>query len=273
MSSHHRTVVELPASEQRPSSVSPVRANRHSRSAPTAITPVSNLRATVERQAPRYDLLLISDSNASVTPSYVRDMESTMRATGAGLVPSVVCAEGAQTLGAALDNAAMNSDVAPGIALLNVTRMHAAVRRDRVGTVADDPSRRRLSRAHARPRRAARRAAHRAASRGRGGDDRQHSIACENGGDRVERRGGTIAGRQPRAEDGGEATGDRVANSGRLGDGPRLNVLVSWGASGRSVPNQRRHARRGSARRVISSTSGSIEQLRLPLAARRPRHW
>jgi ceramide glucosyltransferase len=88
---------------------------------------VSNLRATIERQAPRYDLLLISDSNASVTPSYVRDMESTMRVTGAGLVTSVVCAEGAQTLGAALDNAAMNSDVAPGIALLNVTRMHAAV--------------------------------------------------------------------------------------------------------------------------------------------------
>ncbi len=52
-------------------------------------------------------------------------------------------------------------------------------------------------------------------------------IARENGGDRVERRGGTIAGRQPRAEDGGEATGDRVANSGRLGDGPRLNVLSS----------------------------------------------
>ena len=46
-------------------------------------------------------------------------------------------------------------------------------------------------------------------------DHRQYSISCEIGGERVVRRGRTIAGRQPRAEDSSEATGDRVADSGR----------------------------------------------------------
>jgi hypothetical protein len=67
-------------------------------------------------------------------------------------------------------------------------------------------------------------------------------ISCENGGDRVERRGGTIAGRQPRAEDDGEATGDRVTNSGRVGDGPRLNVLSSASKHrGKQHPAPSRH--------------------------------
>ncbi len=41
------------------------------------------------------------------------------------------------------------------------------------------------------------------------------------------RRGRAIAGRQPRAEHGGEATGDQVADCGRVSDRPPLNVLSS----------------------------------------------
>jgi hypothetical protein len=47
-----------------------------------------------------------------------------------------------------------------------------------------------------------------------------------------ERRGGPIGGRQPRAEDGGEATGHRVASRGRVLDRLRLDVLSSKGPKG-----------------------------------------
>lgn len=88
---------------------------------------VSNLRATLEARPPSYDLLLISDSNARVLPSYVRQMHAVMRAQDAGLVCSLVTGVDDRTLGATLDNSAMNSDVSPSLALLNLARIHPAV--------------------------------------------------------------------------------------------------------------------------------------------------
>jgi ceramide glucosyltransferase len=88
---------------------------------------VSNLRATIERQPPLYDLVLISDSNTCVSPTFLRDMEETFHQRGAGLVTSIVAADGEETLGALLDNATMNCEVAGDLALLNVTRAHPAV--------------------------------------------------------------------------------------------------------------------------------------------------
>jgi hypothetical protein len=41
----------------------------------------------------------------------------------------------------------------------------------------------------------------------------QHSIACENTGERTVQRGVPIAARSQRAEGGDEATGDRVADN------------------------------------------------------------
>lgn len=88
---------------------------------------VSNLRATLDARPPSYDLLLISDSNARVRPSYLRQMHEVMRAQDAGLVCSLVTGVDDRTLGATLDNSAMNSDVSPSLALLNLARIHPAV--------------------------------------------------------------------------------------------------------------------------------------------------
>jgi hypothetical protein len=58
-------------------------------------------------------------------------------------------------------------------------------------------------------------------------DAGQHSIACKNSDERSVRGGGTIARRQPRLEDGGEARGHRVADSGCVLDRPPLDGLSS----------------------------------------------
>jgi ceramide glucosyltransferase len=54
-------------------------------------------------------------------------MHAVMRAQDAGLVCSLVTGVDDRTLGATLDNSAMNSDVSPSLALLNLARIHPAV--------------------------------------------------------------------------------------------------------------------------------------------------
>jgi hypothetical protein len=62
----------------------------------------------------------------------------------------------------------------------------------------------------------------------------QHSIACKNSDERSVRGGGTIARRQPRLEDGGEARRHRVADSGCVLDRPPFD------GSGKSAAPRRK---------------------------------
>ncbi len=81
------------------------------------------------------------------------------------------------------------------------------------------------------------------------------------------RRGGAIAGRQPRAEHGGEATGDRVADSGRVSDRPPLIVLSSsrpaTGPARREIVAEREYF---SVHRALAPLVGRFERRGRPLA-------
>ena len=78
---------------------------------------VSNLRAMVA--AAQYELLLISDSNVSAPPHYVRTMAAEIQQDGVGLVTSLVVGTGEETVGAAIENLHLTSGIASGVALPN----------------------------------------------------------------------------------------------------------------------------------------------------------
>ncbi|MBI3071041.1 MAG: glycosyltransferase [Deltaproteobacteria bacterium] len=76
---------------------------------------VSNLLGMIEHAS--NDVVIISDSNIRVRPDYAREMAAALDDARVGLVTSLVVGDGERSLGAALDNAQMNSFVTPGAAL------------------------------------------------------------------------------------------------------------------------------------------------------------
>jgi len=76
---------------------------------------VSNLRAALT--AVRHDVIVISDSNVTVEPDYLRAMGAELSRPGVGLVTSLFAGTGERTLGASLENLHLNGEIAAGIAL------------------------------------------------------------------------------------------------------------------------------------------------------------
>lgn len=74
---------------------------------------VSNLRAMVTQA--RHDLVVVSDSNIRVHPTYLRGMQAEMTRPRAGLVTSLFAGVGERTLGALVENAHLNATVVAGV--------------------------------------------------------------------------------------------------------------------------------------------------------------
>src|SRR5689334_1362299 len=74
---------------------------------------VSNLRAMLT--AARHDLMVVSDSNIRVGPSYLREMQKEMARPRVGLVTSLFAGVGEKTLGALVENAHLNATVVAGV--------------------------------------------------------------------------------------------------------------------------------------------------------------
>jgi ceramide glucosyltransferase len=60
-------------------------------------------------------VLVVSDANVHVAPSYLNAMVDALQRPGVGLVSSVIAGTGERTLGAALENAQLNASVAPAV--------------------------------------------------------------------------------------------------------------------------------------------------------------
>lgn len=76
---------------------------------------VSNLRAMCEFVT--RDIVVISDSNVAVEPTYLRELAGHLNDPDVGLVSSLFAGTSEQTLGATLENLHLNGEVAAGIAL------------------------------------------------------------------------------------------------------------------------------------------------------------
>jgi ceramide glucosyltransferase len=74
---------------------------------------VSNLRAMLT--AARHDVMVVSDSNIRVHPSYLREMQGEMSRPKVGLVTSLFAGVGEKTLGALVENAHLNATVVAGV--------------------------------------------------------------------------------------------------------------------------------------------------------------
>ena len=74
---------------------------------------VSNLRAMLT--AARHDLMVVSDSNIRVHPSYLREMQAEMARPKVGLVTSLFAGVGEKSLGALVENAHLNATVVAGV--------------------------------------------------------------------------------------------------------------------------------------------------------------
>ena len=74
---------------------------------------VSNLRAMLT--AAHHDLVVVSDSNIRVHPSYLREMQSEIARPEVGLVTSLFAGVGERTLGALVENAHLNATVVAGV--------------------------------------------------------------------------------------------------------------------------------------------------------------
>jgi ceramide glucosyltransferase len=61
------------------------------------------------------DVLVVSDANVRVRPSYVRELVAALAEPGVGLVTSVIAGAGERTLGAALENLQLLAYVAPAV--------------------------------------------------------------------------------------------------------------------------------------------------------------
>ena len=85
---------------------------------------VSNLRAMVELAS--HDIIVISDSNIAVESDYLASMQADLARYGVGLVASLACGVGEQTLGARLDNLQLNGPVAGGTAAASRFLHHPA---------------------------------------------------------------------------------------------------------------------------------------------------
>ena len=60
-------------------------------------------------------MIVVSDANVQVPPTYLRNLVGCLMRPGVGLVSSVVCGSGERTFGAALENAQLGTGVAPAI--------------------------------------------------------------------------------------------------------------------------------------------------------------
>jgi len=69
---------------------------------------------TLERAA-RGDVIVVSDSNIRVTPSYLAPLLAELLRPGVAAVSSVVAGTGEQSLGAALENLQLGTVIAPGV--------------------------------------------------------------------------------------------------------------------------------------------------------------
>ena len=74
---------------------------------------VSNLRAMLT--AAHHDLVVVSDSNIRVHPSYLREMQAEIGRPEVGLVTSLFAGVGEKTLGALVENAHLNATVVAGV--------------------------------------------------------------------------------------------------------------------------------------------------------------
>ena len=63
----------------------------------------------------RGSVLVVSDANVRVPPSYLRSLVGTLLRPGVGLVSSVVAGSGERSFGAALENAQLGTGVAPAV--------------------------------------------------------------------------------------------------------------------------------------------------------------
>jgi ceramide glucosyltransferase len=63
----------------------------------------------------RGSVLVVSDANVRVPPTYLRSLVSCLLRPGVGLVSSVIAGSGERTLGAALENAQLGAAVAPAV--------------------------------------------------------------------------------------------------------------------------------------------------------------
>jgi ceramide glucosyltransferase len=91
----------------------------------THASPKINTLAALAALA-RYDLLWLSDSNTAVEPDALGPMLDRLDAPGVGCVVSVVASDGEESLGAALDNLAVNAWVTFGaVAMLGARGVYA----------------------------------------------------------------------------------------------------------------------------------------------------
>jgi ceramide glucosyltransferase len=87
---------------------------------------VSNLRAMLEHAA-HCDVVVVSDSNVAVARDYLRELATELARPGTGLVTSPISAEGARTLGAALEALQLNGPIAAAVAIATVVARHTLV--------------------------------------------------------------------------------------------------------------------------------------------------
>jgi ceramide glucosyltransferase len=86
---------------------------------------VENLAGMIRYR--KHDIILISDSNVRVRPSYLRDTASYLAEPGVGLVTNLFAGVGEVTTGAVLENLALNGFIAGGVALASVLRVTCVV--------------------------------------------------------------------------------------------------------------------------------------------------
>lgn len=87
---------------------------------------VSNLRAMLEH-AVQCDVVVVSDSNVAVSRDYLRELATQLARPGTGLVTSPISAQGARTLGAALEALQLNGPIAAAVAIATVVARHTIV--------------------------------------------------------------------------------------------------------------------------------------------------
>jgi len=95
-------------------------------------TPVFGLNPKVENLAAmdryrKHDVILISDSNVRVRPSYLRETVCYLAEPGVGLVSNLFAGVGEQYGGAVLENLQLNGFVAGGVALADLTGVTCVV--------------------------------------------------------------------------------------------------------------------------------------------------
>jgi ceramide glucosyltransferase len=86
---------------------------------------VENLAAMEPRR--KHDVILISDSNVRVRPSYLRETACYLADSRVGLVSNLFAGVGEQRLGAALENLQLNGFIAGGVALAALLRITCVV--------------------------------------------------------------------------------------------------------------------------------------------------